>query len=125
MERRERERKETDIGLICRVPASPHKAQIRDLSLAGCRARIIGAHVEPGYSISFELPGVRPFSGVVVWVRSDVVGIRFAPALKPVQAIALGLDDPRPQPVEVSVDPVPHSGGVLHHWFHSLLAKFA
>ena len=90
MERRLAERMETNVQLICRVPARPCRAFMQDLSHTGCRLEIPDALIELGGTAVIDLCG-RPITGQVVWVRGNVAGVKFQRRLPQSVAIAIGV----------------------------------
>jgi hypothetical protein len=77
MEQRAAYRFLTDTTVHCRVPASPAKGTISDISTHGCRLRIGRGVILPGSTILLELlPGFHAI-GHVVWKNERDAGIRF------------------------------------------------
>ena len=125
MERRSRDRIDTDLPATCRVPATPHSARVLDISRGGCRVNLKNAYAEPGVSISLDLGQGVQARGTIVWVRGDEAGVRFNPGLGMAAAVALGLEDAPPvtEPVWEPVDE--RNRGILHHWFRKLTGGLA
>lgn len=127
MERRRDERNETNVLLTCRIPARPCRAVMHDLSHIGCRLELPDATAELGGTALLELPGAERTSGLIVWTRGNVAGIEFHHRLGGAAAIALGLDEPNPEPVEPEPDEqVDESNlrGILRHWIRRLTGSF-
>ena len=116
MERRREERTETNVLLTCRVPARPCRVVMHDLSHTGCR---------------LELPemnaplGATQFPGRVVWIRCNVVGIRFLRPLRGAAAVELGIEAaPEPEPDLYPAAETSNLGGILRHWIRRLTGSF-
>lgn len=56
--------------------------EMADISEAGCQLKRHAA-VEDGDAILITIPGFTSFSGVVVWVEDDAMGVRFDKRLHP------------------------------------------
>jgi hypothetical protein len=124
VERRGAERKPINLSLTCRIPASPCRATVHDISYHGCRLEVPGKPVELGGTALMELPGAPRVSGRVVWIQGRTAGIRFERSLGKAAAIAVGLEQPeaaeeKPLPVEANRD------GLLRHWFRRLSGVFS
>ena len=126
MERRVEDRIETNVLLTCRVPARPCRAIMHDVSHDGCRLELPEVNAELGGTALLDLPGADRFPGRVVWVRGTAAGIRFHRSLRGAPAVALGLDEPEPEPV-AEPEPALESGmqGLLRHWIRRLTGRFA
>ena len=125
MERRAAERIPVSLSLTCRIPASPCRATIHDISYRGCKLEVPGSVVELGGTALMELPGSARIMGRVMWVKGRTAGIRFERSLDKAAAIAVGLEDPEPaesapEPA-IAYDP---GKGLLHHWFRRLAGVF-
>lgn len=127
MERRLETRMATNVQLNCRVPARPCRAIMHDLSHEGCRLELPHANVELGATALLDLPGTTRFPGRVVWIRSNVAGIRFDRRLGGRAAVALGLDDPEPEPEPAPLEPAgqPNLHGLLRHWIRRLTNRLS
>lgn len=126
MERRRDDRTETNVRLTCRVPARPCRAVMYDLSHTGCRLEMPDASVEMGGTALLDLPGAGRATGLVVWTRGNVAGIKFHNRLGGATAVALGLEEPpepvAPEPEEPFVEP--NLRGLLRHWIRRLTGSF-
>ena len=123
MERRLEERTETNVLLTCRVPARPCRAIMHDLSHAGCRLELPDGNVKLGGTALVDLPGAAQVPGRVVWIRGNQAGIQFHRRLTGAAAVALGLDEPEPEPVAAeALEPAENSNlrGILRHWIRRL-----
>jgi hypothetical protein len=123
VERRAAERIPVSLNLTCRIPASPCRAIIHDISHRGCKVEVPGGPVELGGTALMELPTAARIMGRVVWVKGRTAGIRFERSLDKATAIAVGLElaDP-PEPPPPLVDE--NAKGLLHHWFRRLAGVF-
>ena len=125
MERRAAERIPVSLNLTCRVPASPCRATIHDISHRGCRIEVPGGPVELGGTALMELSTGSRMVGRVVWVKGRTAGIRFERSLDKATAIAVGLEEAEPaQPVLEPVIAHDNGKGLLHHWFRRLAGVF-
>ena len=124
MERRRDERIETQIHLTCRVPASPCRAFMHDLSHTGCRIEFQDARIELGGTALIDLPGAAQVEGRIVWIRGFTAGIRFHRRLGKAASVALGLDEAEPEPVaEPEAGGETNLGGLLRHWIRRLTGR--
>jgi hypothetical protein len=125
VERRAAERIPVSLSLTCRVPASPCRATIHDISHHGCRIEVPGGPVELGGTALMELSTGSRMVGRVVWVKGRTAGIRFERSLDKATAIAVGLEEAEPaRPVLEPVIPHDNGKGLLHHWFRRLAGVF-
>ena len=125
MERRGGERRETNIPLACRLPATPVKGVMRDVSIGGCRVHLPeSVIVEEGATALVDLPGALRWPGRIVWTRHNVIGVRFQRLLSGPPAVQLGLEAPPPEP-EPEIAPVDTGVGLLRHWFRRLTGAFS
>jgi hypothetical protein len=118
MERRVGERIETNFQVACRVPATPSRGVVLDVSHYGCRLHVARTDIQPGATALLDLPGALHWPGRVVWVHGGQAGIRFQRRLAGPPAVAFGLEAP-PAPVAEPVVPE-KSDGFLTHWFRRL-----
>ena len=102
MERRVKDRIETDVQLTCRAPARPTRAIMHDVSNTGCRMELPEAAVELGGTVLIDLPGSAQVAGCIVWVRGCQAGVRFERALRGAPAVALGLPEEPVEPVQAT-----------------------
>lgn len=123
-ERRRKERKETDIGLNCRIPAQPSKARILDLSHSGCRVELGPTQfAERGATILLDIPNGDRVNGQIMWLHRREAGVRFSRQLPSRTAVFLGIEEP----VETQVVVTPAAEqqvGLLHHWFRRISKIF-
>jgi hypothetical protein len=124
VERRAAERIPVNLNLTCRIPASPCRGTIHDISHLGCKLEVPGKPIELGGTALMELPGAANVTGRVVWIHGKTAGIRFERSLGKAAAIAVGLEQPepvdnRPLPIEKNRD------GLLRHWFRRLSGVFS
>lgn len=125
MERRLRERIETNVHLTCRVPARPCRTTVQDLSANGCRLELPDANIELGGTVLLDLPGEARFPGRVVWIRGNLAGIQFFRQLTGPAAVVLGIEAPAPEPEEPEPVEDPNLKGFLRHWMRRLTGRFA
>jgi hypothetical protein len=125
VERRAAERTTIDVSLTCRMPASPTRAIIRDVSHHGCKIEVPGTLMELGGTALLELPGMAHIPGQIVWTRGKTAGIRFERRLGTSAAVALGLEQAQPVEVMVEIDYPQPGAGMLRHWFRRLAGVFA
>ncbi|WP_171033107.1 PilZ domain-containing protein [Qipengyuania marisflavi] len=102
MERRESERRVTDIILHCRTPARPARAFICDASPEGCRIELIDDIAMPGSTIVFDIGERTHIAGQIVWAEGNEAGVRFIGALPSSAIEAFGLDHIMPAAVSQS-----------------------
>ena len=124
-ERRTRDRVETDIGIMCRIPALPGSARILDLSHRGCKLELgkrVGAAI--GATILLDMPDGEHVSGQIVWVEKNVVGVRFSRSLSGATAVLLGIENAPEVQVVLSPAAEPVKTGLLNHWFRRVSKIF-
>ncbi len=121
-DRRRSPRLGTTVHLLCRIPATPCSAVVRDVSQSGCRLEIKGSQPVLGGTAMLEVPGARAIACQVVWVALPMVGLQFERPLARQTAIALGLEQPDPEPVQ-ELEAMPEEQGlrlILQHWMRRL-----
>ncbi len=119
-ERRGSERLQVQAAATCRVPASPHKVTVLDVSYDGCRLAFERTAVSIGSTVNLVL-GRSRVAGQVVWTSGIEVGIRFDRPLPSEAAVVVGLEEAAAQaPVEVFVAEAAPSAG-LRHWIRRVL----
>lgn len=130
MERRYSDRLPTEVGLACRVPASPERATLIDLSRSGCRLEFARRNIDPGATVNLDFQIGKPVGGEVVWIHGAHAGVRFHSALPKPVAVEFGLE-PRALEVQTpdveptATDAQPAAGGLLRHWVRRLTDAFA
>jgi hypothetical protein len=130
MERRYSDRVPTEVGVSCRVPASPEKAVLIDLSRSGCRLEFSHRRVDQGATVNLDFQLGQPIGGQVVWTEGAFAGVRFHTALPKPVAVEFGLE---PCSIEAggtdSAPPAPEAQaspqGLLRHWVRRLTDAFA
>ena len=130
MERRYSDRLPTEIGLTCRVPASPERATLVDLSRSGCRLEFARRNVDQGATVNLDFQMDKPVGGQVVWTDGAYAGVRFHSALPKPVAVEFGLEpcaiEAKAPGSEASVpDSQPPAEGILRHWVRRLTDAFA
>lgn len=117
VERRARDRVAAGYAVTCRVPATPHKMRLMDVSRSGCRIALGSRDAPLGGTISVDLaPGISA-QGQIVWSARNEAGVRFARQLSPAAAVALEIEEaltPEPEPAQPIDTP---ADGLLSHWF--------
>ena len=114
-ERRTSERFPVNLAANCRVPATPQRVTVLDVSHGGCRVTFDQADIPSGSTVHLDLKPASSVTGQVVWVNARAAGIRFHRRLRSELAIDLGIEQPcAVEPVEEIVEDVPAIG--LHHW---------
>lgn len=130
MERRFSDRLPTEVGLSCRVPASPERATLVDLSRSGCRLEFARRNVDQGATVNLDFQMGKPVGGQVVWTDGAYAGVRFHAALpKPVAAefglepcaLEAGTLDPKIPAPEAHAP----ADSLLRHWVRRLTDAFA
>ncbi|MGX7925168.1 PilZ domain-containing protein [Tsuneonella sp. HG094] len=123
MERRSNDRTRTQIATICRVPATPEKAVIRDLSTTGCRLAFKHwVPVQVGTTCHIDLGSGRVVTGRVLRVDTLSCGVAFDSALDDETAADIGLND---QTATVTTQPpdeyeYPDQSQGAPHWLRGL-----
>ena len=80
-DRRATPRIDTTLAVLCRIPASPQRATILDLSRTGCRMSLTESNTPIGATINVQsLQGLK-FTGVIVWSTGVQIGVRFEKSL--------------------------------------------
>lgn len=129
MERRFSDRLPTEVGLACRVPASPERATLIDLSRSGCRLEFARRNIDPGATVNLDFRVGKPVGGQVVWTDGAHAGVRFHSALPKPVAVEFGLEpcaidarEPDSEPTPTDARPLPE--GLLRHWVRRLTDAF-
>ena len=130
MERRYSDRLPTEVGLACRVPASPERATLVDLSRSGCRLEFARRNIDPGATVNLDFQIGKPVGGQVVWTDGAHAGVRFHSALPKPVAVEFGLEPcafeaevPDCEPPAINTQPA--ADGLLRHWVRRLTDAFA
>jgi len=130
MERRFSDRVPTEVGVSCRVPASPEQARLVDLSRSGCRLEFVRRRIGPGATVNLDFRAGNPVAGEVVWTDGDHAGVRFHSTLPKPIAVEFGLEPPEALACEIDPDAAAletnmPSDGFLRHWVRRLTDAFA
>lgn len=130
MERRYSDRLPTEVGLSCRVPASPERATLVDLSRSGCRLEFARRNVDQGATVNLDFRIGKPVGGQVVWTDGAHAGVRFHSALPKPVAVEFGLEPcaleaQDPDSEAIAADAQPAAEGLLRHWVRRLTDAFA
>jgi hypothetical protein len=126
-DRRAHERIESGMSTICRVPASPHRATVIDVSKTGCRIRISdGLYVPVGSTVHMEFGPGRKVTGMVMWTEPRSAGVRFARPLSGTMAALLGVEPAALVEVEDASPPEPVGPAkLIPHWLRRLIKRAA
>lgn len=77
-ERRHDARKLINLPLDCRVPATPLKAVLSNISRQGCAAEGVEPNLaKQGATILLQLTDEAAVSGQVVWHKGNHIGVKF------------------------------------------------
>jgi hypothetical protein len=128
MERRNQDRLACDVAAVCRVPATPCRARLLDVSRTGCRFRTLdGLAVPEGATVHFDLGPGRRVTGMVMWSGPRDAGVRFNRSLTSDMAILLGLEQAPVMQIETAEeDPLPAGPlAPIAHWIRRLLRRAA
>ncbi len=106
MERRSHRRAGMHVTLTCRIPATPSRVLIVDISQSGCRIRSPLHSCILGTTVHFGTSGDIPFTGEIVWIRERLAGVRFHSPLTVEIARELGLDGDRARAQDVRMQTV-------------------
>jgi hypothetical protein len=112
------------LSLTCRIPASPCRGTVHDISRHGCKLEVIGKPIELGGTAVIDLPGAANVEGQIVWIRGKTAGIRFQRSLAKAAAIAVGLEQAEPEALHEPVGEL-NRDGLLSHWFRRLSIFFS
>ena len=125
MERRFTDRVPTEVGVSCRVPASPERAMLMDLSRSGCRLEFGRHNIGAGATVNLDFRTGKPVGGEVVWTDGAHAGVRFHRALPKPVAIEFGLEQPEPEPEpELASEAEGRVEGLLRHWIRRVTGAF-
>jgi len=130
MERRYSDRVPAEVGVSCRVPASPERAMLIDLSRSGCRLEFARRRVDQGATVNLDFQIGSPVGGQVVWTNGSCAGVRFHSALPKPVAVEFGLEPfvevaEAPHAEDITIDANVASEGFLRHWVRRLTDAFA
>ena len=127
-ERRNDERIASSTSAIARIPASPHRVTLIDVSRSGCQIRVDGIAVPLGATVNLDFGPGRRLTGQVMWSQPRTAGIRFSRPLSGTLAAALGVEPA----VGVEIEPAEAAKPILQeralrlpHWLRSLLGRAA
>lgn len=125
MERRFTDRVPTEVGVSCRVPASPERAMLIDLSRSGCRLEFGRHNIDAGATVNLDFRAGKPVGGEVVWTDGAYAGVRFHSGLPRPVAIEFGLEQPEPRPEpELASEAGGPVEGLLRHWMRRVTGAF-
>lgn len=127
-DRRSDERIASGASAIARIPASPHRVTLIDVSRTGCQIRVDGLAVPVGATVNLDFGPGRQISGEVMWSQPRTAGIQFKRTLSGILAAALGVEPA----VVVEIEPQGRGAPVkleralrMPHWLRSLLGRAA
>lgn len=128
MERRFTDRVPAEVGVSCRVPATPERAMLVDLSRSGCRLEFPRHNIDVGATVNLDFRTGKPVGGQVVWTDGAHAGVRFHSALPRSVAIEFGLEQREAQPDGAEPDPAADAqrpaGGLLRHRMRRVTGAF-
>ncbi len=128
-DRRGEERVTTAATAIARIPASPHRVKLIDISRSGCQIRLTDGIVVPvGSTVSLDFGPGRRLSGQVVWSGSRIAGVQFSRVLSGPLAAALGVEPGATVEVESEMAGPPAQTTralIIPHWLRRLLKRAA
>lgn len=128
-DRRLEDRIASDASAIARIPASPHRVTLIDVSRSGCQIRLSdGIAVPVGSTVHLDFGPGRRMTGQVMWAGPRTAGVRFATAVSGPLALALGIESA----ATVEVDQAPRMSktssrpaSLIPHWLRRLLRRAA
>lgn len=127
-DRRREDRIASDAAAIARIPASPHRVTLIDVSRTGCQIRLCDTIAVPvGSTVHLDFGPGRRMTGQVMWAGPRTAGVRFARTLSGPLALALGVESAATVEVEEAPKPRPPSGpaALIPHWLRRLLTRAA
>ncbi|WP_440116095.1 PilZ domain-containing protein [Tsuneonella sp. SYSU-LHT278] len=126
-DRRGDERIVSGASAIARIPASPHRVTLVDVSRTGCQIRVDGLAVPLGATVNLDFGPGRQITGQVMWAQPRTAGIRFDRTLSAIMAAALGVEPAVGVEIEEVCEkpPVQERALRLPHWLRSLLGRAA
>jgi len=116
VERRANDRIPMNLKASCRVPATPQRVTVLDMSHSGCRLSFDLANVPSGSTVHLDLNPVQSVTGQVVWVSSRGAGVQFHRRLNRSIAVDLGIEQAVEEEVRAPVEYVPEERSGLPHW---------
>lgn len=119
MDRRASDRVSVDVTALCRVPATPHRVTVLDLSRTGCKVALKDIHVTPGTTVHIDFAAAPSVSGQVAWSRPGSAGVHFHRRLNTDLAVRYGIEE-APSPVEAIAEVTPKASGGLQHWIRAV-----
>lgn len=125
-ERRQSDRIASDVSAIARIPASPHRVTLIDVSRTGCQVRVpCGIAVPTGSTVHLDFGPGRRLTGMVMWSGPRTSGIRFSQSISGPLASALGIEPAAM--VEIEEAPLPPAEPALRipHWLRRILRRAA
>jgi hypothetical protein len=128
-ERRRAGRVPSDASAIARIPATPHRVTLVDVSRTGCQIRLAdGIAVPAGATVHLDFGSGRRMTGQVMWSGPRTAGVQFARAVSGPLALALGVESAATVEVEEAPQPRQAASGpasLIPHWVRRLLSRAA
>lgn len=129
VDRRRENRISSDAPAIARIPASPHRVTLIDVSKIGCQIRLVdGVAVPVGSTVHLDFGPGRRMTGMVMWSGPRTAGVQFVRAVSGPLASALGVEPSAMVEVEEAPQaPQAPSGpaSLIPHWLRRLLSRAA
>ena len=119
MERRVSDRVRVNLPASCRVPATPHRVTVLDLSRTGCKMTFESAHVTPGTTVHIDFRPAGSVSGQVAWSGHGTAGVHFHRRLDTALAVRCGIEEAPPPVTEEIDEPAAEPRG-LQHWIRAV-----
>ena len=116
MERRSTDRIAMNVKASARVPATPHRVTVLDMSHSGCRVSFDHANIPSGSTVHLDLKPASSVTGQVVWVNAGAAGIQFHRRLRSDLAVDMGIEEPPAPKAPKPVDEATPIAEVLSHW---------
>ena len=79
-DRRSDTRRNVDLPVDCRIPATACRAMLRNLSSGGCMVETTKPLVR-GSTILLSLPAAKETAGMVMWAKGRMAGVKFFASL--------------------------------------------
>ena len=116
VERRATDRVSMNLATSCRVPATPHRVTVLDLSHSGCRVSFDHANIPSGSTVHLDLKPASSVTGQVVWVDARAAGIQFEKRFRSELAVDLGIEQAPVEETPEEIVEAPAGVSGLQHW---------
>jgi hypothetical protein len=124
-ERRQQDRIVSGASAIARIPASPHRVTLIDVSRTGCQIRLNdGIAVPVGATVHLDFGPGRHMTGQVMWSGPRTAGVQFDRAVSGPIASALGIESTAMIEVDAAPPPateLPERAIRMPHWLRRIL----